>query len=122
MVFEFNGNVFDTDKPIYVCGYVIIDTWFPIRDENDVLTATRYKVSTKRCRIQSLLFNEVKNNETGKMQNLVTSVELDSFHANSYVSNVKLSKKHIYGKSPNECMKIFDALICQIKNKERTGD
>lgn len=114
MIFEFDKRVFDTDKDIYVLGFTI-RSWFPLqKSEKTRWSAFLEKISIKKCRIQSLKFKETKNDETGKRQNIVSCVEVDSFHADPFIPTIKLNEDYIFGKSTKECKQILES-IC-IKN------
>ena len=47
MKFWFDGSEWDTDKPIYVAGYKIIKTWFPIKKNNDLTKIKKEKYELK---------------------------------------------------------------------------
>ena len=108
MIFRFNGQEFDTDKRIFVLGYVIGKTWFPYRDNEPICKShcLEYGPTVKSFYVRSVLFDTKKID--GRTHNFVTGLEFD-FGASR---NSGVGREYIVGHSAKECLKIYQEKTC----------
>ena len=100
MKFNFDGREFDTDKPIYMLGYTIKDSWFSVDLEREKRHI--YKLSCKKLYVRTLTFTDLNYKTEGG----ISSIEFWTGRNNFY-SFPTTRKGSIIGRSPKECMKLF---------------
>ncbi|NDO20178.1 hypothetical protein FMM68_11020 [Lachnospiraceae bacterium MD329] len=104
MKFEFNGQEFDTDKPICVLGYVIIKDWYSYRRSESMNNRhiQEYGAKVKKFYVTELRFCKFSGNNY-KKNNVTKMCALSSQRDES----VWIDKDSIIGHSPQECLKIY---------------
>ena len=100
MLFKYDGREFDTDKPIYMLGYTIKDSWFPLDMERE--KKPYYKLSCKRLYVRTLTFADLNYKTVGGITKVEFWTGRNSLH---FFPDTKLGT--VIGRSPKECMKLF---------------
>jgi len=104
MKFEFNGQEFDTDKPICVLGYTITKkSWFSYSrfDSWGDQKIQEYGAKVRKLYVKGLYFKMIDG------VNVIWKAELTtSTHDRSEV----IDSNNIIGHSPQECMKLYKAM------------
>lgn len=120
MTFDFNGFVFDTDKPIYVMGHKYkSNDWFPYLKgvfQNDTLfneiSSAKFLVnnnyggdyrSVKKCFIKEIKFKTVNK------ERVVSEVYLET---TGYCYNMPASKLGFFDISAQKCHKKLEDFMC----------
>lgn len=101
MKFWLDGQEWDTDKPVFILGYVIIKTWFPLDPKREPLMCKEYGCVTRKEHISNLVISH----ENGC----------------SWVSNFRLTskdfyehlnyKQHIVATSPQKAKEQYERLL-----------
>lgn len=100
MLFKYDGREFDTDKPIYMLGYTIKDSWFPIDMNRE--KRPYYKMSCKKLYVKSITFSDLNFRTVGEVLSIDFYTGRNCFY---YTPTAKT--ENIIGRSPKECMKLF---------------
>lgn len=101
MKFFLDGQEWDTDKPVYILGYIIIKTWFPITQDKDLPSCKAYGIVARKEHIADIAISH----ESGR----------------SWVSNFRLTskdfydhldyKRHIIATSPKKAKEKLERLL-----------
>lgn len=107
MKFEFYGDTYDTDKPIYVLGYTIghHKYWFSLQKENvqRVLRESSYNISCKKLYVMELDFLFDRSTES----NEVVVLKLNALRSGVIVPCDYDRHMCIIGHSAADCKKKF---------------
>lgn len=76
MKFWLDGQEWDTDKPVYILGYRIIKTWFPMNPEKELMMGKEYGCVLRKEYISNIIISHEGNR--------------------SWVSNFYLTSKNSY--------------------------
>ena len=104
MKFEFNDQEFDTDKRIFVLGYIITKNWFPFdgKEPHCIKNIQYYGPVVKSFFVNSLVF-DVREVD-GRKKNVVVGLKLDF---NKPAFNNSIGKGNIIGHSSKDCLEKF---------------
>lgn len=117
MKFEYEGREFDTDNRIFVLGYKITTSWFPLNVKESRTTShfDDYGPTVVSAFVKEILFS--LRELDGKKRNVVVGLRLDFSKASNCSYNTAFGDGYIIGRSPKECMKIY-----QEKMQKQTGE
>ena len=106
MIFEYNGREFDTDNRIYVLGYKITSSWFPlyIDDPHSKSRVDEYGPTVVGAYVQTLLFDA--REVDGKKKNVLVGLGFDFSKASGFVGN-RAREGYIIGRTAKECLKVY---------------
>ena len=112
MKFEFNGQEFDTDKPICVLGFIIQKSWSEYLKSNDFdrRCIQEYGSKVKKFYVAELRFCKFSDNNYEK--NDVTKMKVVSSQRDE---TIWISKDNVIGHSPQECLKIYRTMQEAVK-------
>jgi len=98
MEFLFDGKTWDTDKKVYVAGFVLIKTWFPLHKSGDwdVEKKIQYNPKCRQGYISELHF-DYNNGQQSFVKNITVFIpkECKSYNANDCF--VASSMKELHG-------------------------
>ena len=57
MKFWLDGQEWDTDKPVYILGYQVIKTWFPMNPKGDLLNGRDYECVARKEYISNIIIS-----------------------------------------------------------------
>ena len=101
MRFVLDGQEWDTDKPVYILGYIIVKTWFPANPGNDLLACKTYGCVTRKEHIANIVISH----EAGR--SWVSDFKLTSKDFYDHLSY----KRYIVATSPQKAKEQFERLF-----------
>lgn len=101
MKFWLDEQEWDTDKPVYILGYVILKTWFPLDPNRNLLICKEYGCVTRKEHIADIVISH-KDGRSWASNFRLTSK--DFYEHLNY-------KQHIVATSPQKAKEQFERLF-----------